>query len=58
MPNKTHYRGKPSIKEEPYAIANNSTQEAEQPVKGMHLQRDKNEIGKYRQPPGKLSSYP
>lgn len=50
MPDKTYYRRKPIIKEEPYAKANDSTQDAEQPVKGMHLQRDKNEISKDKAP--------
>ncbi len=51
MPGKTHYFWeKPGIKEEPYAIANDSTQEAKQPVKGMHLQRNKNEISKAKAP--------
>ena len=52
MPNKTHYfLRKPSIDEESYTIANDSAQEAEQPMKGMReLMRDKNEISKAKAP--------
>ena len=46
MPDKTHYWGKPAINEEPYAVANDPTKDAEPPIKGMDLQQDKNEISK------------
>ena len=52
MPNKTYYfLRKPRIDEEPNAIAGDSAQEAEQPMKGMRkLMRDKNEISKAKAP--------
>ena len=52
MPNKTHYfLRKPGIDEEPDTIANDSAQEAEQPMKGMREPMgDKNEISKAKAP--------